>query len=59
MPKITFDNRNNQFYQSLKSSVDQYFTSRGIQKTGDWRLYIKTITLVGTAILLYANLNTL
>src|SRR5918993_665523 len=56
MPKITFDNRNNLFYQSLKGSVDQYFLSTGIKKTGNWRLYLKTITLVGTAILIYSTL---
>ncbi|MDO9373756.1 MAG: acyl-CoA desaturase [Ferruginibacter sp.] len=56
MPKITFDNRNNEFYQSLKSSVDQYFISNRIKKTGDWRLYTKTITLIGAAIGLYLTL---
>ena len=56
MAKITFDNRNNQFYQSLKISVDQYFEKKGIKKTGDWRLFIKTFILVGTAIALYCSL---
>jgi len=56
MAKITFDNRNNQFYQSLKVSVDQYFETNGIKKTGDWRLYIKTITLVSAAIVMYFSL---
>ena len=56
MPKITFDNRNNQFYQSLKVSVDQYFEKKGIKKTGDRRLYFKTILLVGAAITMYCGL---
>jgi len=56
MAKITFDNRNNQFFQSLKSSVDQYFETNGIKKTGDWRLYVKTITLISAAILMYSSL---
>ena len=56
MAKITFDNRNNQFYQSLKTSVDQYFETNRIKKTGDWRLYIKTITLITAAILMYSSL---
>ena len=56
MPKITFDNRNNQFYQSLKVSVDQYFEKKGIKKTGDSRLYIKTIMLIGAAITMYCSL---
>jgi linoleoyl-CoA desaturase len=49
MPKITFSNKNNEFFQSLKTAVDDYFVTKGIKKTGDWRLYIKTIILVGTA----------
>ncbi len=56
MAKVTFDNRNNLFYQSLKSSVDQYFETNKIKKTGDWRLYIKTITLVGSAVAIYCSL---
>jgi linoleoyl-CoA desaturase len=56
MAKITFDNRNNLFYQSLKVSVDQYFEKNAIKKTGDWRLYIKTFTLVGAAIAMYCGL---
>jgi linoleoyl-CoA desaturase len=56
MAKITFDNRNNQFFQSLKSSVDQYFETRKINRTGDWRLYTKTIVLVSAAVLFYCTL---
>jgi linoleoyl-CoA desaturase len=56
MAKVTFDNRNNQFYQSLKLSVDEYFETNGIKRTGDWRLYIKTITLIGAAIAMYCGL---
>jgi len=56
MPKVTFDNRNNGFYQSLKSAVDQYFESNKIKKTGDRRLYIKTLILLGSAIAIYSTL---
>jgi len=56
MAKVTFDNRNNQFYQSLKLSVDEYFETNGIKRTGDWRLYIKTIILIGAAIAMYCGL---
>ena len=57
MAKITFSNSNNDFYQSLKTSVEEYFTKNGIKKTGDWRLYIKTITLVATAVAMYSLFN--
>ncbi len=56
MAKITFSNSNNEFYQSIKTSVDEYFATNKIKKTGDWRLYIKTITLVTTAITMYGLL---
>ena len=56
MAKITFSNSNNEFYQSLKASVEEYFVTNKIKKTGDWRLYIKTITLVFTALACYSLL---
>jgi linoleoyl-CoA desaturase len=56
MAKVTFNNSNNQFFQSLKISVDEYFEANKIKKTGDWRLYSKTIILVGSAIAIYCTL---
>jgi linoleoyl-CoA desaturase len=56
MAKVTFCNSNNEFYQSLKASVDEYFEKKKVKKTGDWRLYTKTIVLVGTAIAGYCVL---
>lgn len=58
MAKITFSNRNNDFYQSLKSSVDEYFVNNKIKRTGDWRLFSKTIILVTAAIAMYIILIT-
>jgi linoleoyl-CoA desaturase len=56
MAKVTFDNRNNIFYQSLKDSVDKYFETNKIKKTGDWRLFIKTVILLSSAIAIYCTL---
>jgi linoleoyl-CoA desaturase len=56
MAKITFNNNDNRFFQSLKSSVDEYFELNKIKKTGDWRLFSKTIILVGSAIAMYCLL---
>ena len=56
MAKVTFNNKNNEFYQSLKLAVDDYFEKNKIKKTGDKRLYIKTIVLVGSAIAMYSSL---
>jgi linoleoyl-CoA desaturase len=56
MAKVTFNNNDNRFFQSLKSSVDQYFEQNKIKKTGDWRLFSKTIILVGSAVAMYCLL---
>lgn len=53
MAKITFSNSNNDFYQSLKASVEEYFTENNLKKTGDWRLFSKTIILVTIALSMY------
>ncbi len=56
MAKVTFSNSNNDFYQSLKASVDEYFSANNIKKTGDWRLFSKTIILVVTGLGMYGLL---
>ncbi len=56
MAKILFDNRNNLFFQSLKTSVDKYFETNHLKKTGDWRLFSKTIILICTTITAYCLL---
>ena len=56
MPKVTFNNKNSQFYTALKSKVDQYFTTQKIRKTGNWKLYIKSGTLIPSAALIYISL---
>ena len=53
MAKIVFNNKNNDFYNSLKQSVDNYFTEQKINKTGDWRLFSKTIILCGVFVTSY------
>jgi len=56
MPKVTFNNSQALFFTDLKHAVDAYFTDRQIKKTGDIRLYIKTIMLIPAAIILYGAL---
>ena len=55
MAKVIF-NRKADFYNSLKKSVDSYFTTNSIKKTGNWELYTKTLVLVPMAIGIYATL---
>ncbi len=56
MSRLTFNNNNNHFFQSLKAGVDQYFTDNKIRKTGDWRLFLKTFVLLGSALAIYLTL---
>jgi linoleoyl-CoA desaturase len=56
MAKITFNNKENIFFQSLKAKVDQYFAAKRIKRTGNWTLYSKTGILVSTTLLVYISL---
>ncbi|MEP6596730.1 MAG: acyl-CoA desaturase [Ginsengibacter sp.] len=56
MSKLSYNNRDNIFFQSLKASVEKYFTDNKINKTGNWKLYSKTLILFVSAIGLYLSL---
>jgi linoleoyl-CoA desaturase len=56
MSKVVFNNTNNEFYQSLKAAVEDYFVKNKIKKTGDWRLFSKTIILVTAGLAMYTLL---
>ncbi|HEU0111941.1 MAG TPA: acyl-CoA desaturase [Flavisolibacter sp.] len=58
MAKVTFNNSNSIFFQSLKKSVEVYFQSNQLKKSGDWRLYSKAIILIPGALLIYISLLT-
>ena len=53
MSKLTYNNKNNIFFQSLKASVEKYFIDNKINKTGNWKLYTKTAILLTSALSLY------
>jgi len=53
LPKVIFNNKNAVFFQSLKEAADNYFAVKGIQRTGDVRLYIKTAILFVAAFSFY------
>ncbi len=59
MPKVTFNNSNSLFFQSVKQSVEDYFRNGNIRKVGNWKLYLKTIILIPLAIAIYVGLLTL
>ena len=56
MPQIKFNNSNHSFFQSLKRSVDAYFSSNRLKRTGNWQLYSKALVLIPTAIAVYIYL---
>ena len=53
MAKVTFNKSNRDFYNELKGSVELYFSQQRINKTGNWKLYIKALTLIPVAVGLY------
>ena len=55
---IGFTNNGNDFFNELRTQVDEYFTSRNLSKNGDIRLWMKTaFALITTPILLILALN--
>ncbi|MGI8892138.1 MAG: fatty acid desaturase family protein [Bacteroidia bacterium] len=58
MAKVTFNNKENIFFQSVKNSVNNYFAEKGMKKTGNWRLYHKAIILIPLSVFLYIYLLT-
>ena len=53
MYRITFNNSNRLFFQSVKNSVDAYFKTTQLSKTGNWKLYLKALLLIPAAIAIY------
>jgi linoleoyl-CoA desaturase len=54
--KVTFNNKNKVFFNALKSEVDAYFERNGLKKTGNWKLYLKTMILIPSAVGIYSVL---
>lgn len=59
MSKTSFNNINKPFASTLRTRVNDYFKTRRLANTGNRKLYIKSITLVTTAIALYTVLLSL
>lgn len=56
--KVTFNNKQKDFFNALKREVDAYFVTNNIRKTGNWRLYAKAFILIPSALVLYYILLT-
>lgn len=53
MPRATFNNKQATFLPALKKDVDAYFKENNLPKTGNWKLFSKTILFLPLAVLLY------
>src|SRR5476651_1399602 len=56
MQKVSFNNKNSVFFNTLKEKVDSYFKSNNIKETGNYKLYIKTAFLSLSLVALYTIL---
>jgi len=56
--KFSFNYKSSLFFNDLKQAVDHYFSANQIKKTGNFKLYMKTLVLVPAAILIYISLLT-
>jgi linoleoyl-CoA desaturase len=56
MPKVTFNNRPNPFFSTLKDKVDNYFLEHKLRTSGNRMLYLKGGVLIFTAIAFYVIL---
>ena len=51
--KLTFNNKNQIFYNTLKAEVEKYFKQRNVKKTGNWKLFLKSVILIPSTFLIY------
>ena len=51
--KITFNNKSQVFYQALKTEVENYFNQKKVNKTGNWKLFLKSGILIPATVLIY------
>jgi linoleoyl-CoA desaturase len=51
--KVSFNNKQKEFFNALKLEVDAYFEKKGIRKTGNWKLYAKALILIPAVLAIY------
>jgi len=56
MTKLSFSNKSNAFYTTLKTAVEEHFSNHQLKKTGNWKLYAKTGNPDPVALLIYCSL---
>lgn len=56
MSKISFNNKQNPFFKTLKEKVDDYFQSNSLSHSGGTSLFVKSVIQISLAISLYVIL---
>ena len=51
--KVTFNNKSQIFYNTLKEEVEKYFSNKKEKKTGNWKLFLKSGILIPSTIVIY------
>src|SRR3972149_4657937 len=57
--KVIFNNTSTPFMDSLTEKVNNYFHENNLRKTGNWKLYSKTVILLPLYILFFVLMITL
>ena len=47
LPIVRFNRKPSDFSKTLKERVDAYFKENGLSRQGDWRMYAKTVLMLG------------
>lgn len=58
MSYIAFNKKNNGFFDELKEEVNKYFVKNNYKRTGNYKIYIKTVTFLLLATVTYLALLT-
>ena len=53
---FSLGNQAHPFFDTLNERVEKYFTSKGIKRTGNWKIYLKATVLLVSIALVYAAL---
>ena len=56
MSKVSFNNKYSPFFDALREKVDNYFTANNIKTTGNYKLYLKTVLILTSVVMLYTVL---
>ncbi len=53
---FSLGNQEHPFFDTLNERVEKYFTTKGISRTGNWKIYTKAILLIFSIVAVYASI---